>query len=59
MLDAIHHFGILGVVKVIERADQVAGDAADTLKIGIAITFVAAAFRALVIDNAGITANRS
>ena len=40
VLHAIVHFGTLGVVEAIQGAHEVAGDTADTLKVGAAIILV-------------------
>ena len=57
MLDAVVLLGALCVVEVVERADQVSGDAADALD-RLVGGFVAVAVRALVADDAGVAADR-
>ena len=58
VLDAVPHLSVLGIVEAVKSADQVAGNPADPFKIRVAVPFVAAAFRAGVLNDAGIPAHR-
>ena len=58
MFEAVTFFGPFGIVEPIERAHQVAGDAADAFELGPAIALLAVAFGATAVDDAGIAAHR-
>lgn len=57
MLDAVAEFGALGVVPVVDGADEVAGDAADAFKVTLAVVLGAAALWAFIADDAGVAAD--
>lgn len=58
MLHSVAQLGALGVVPLVDGADEIAGYAADALEFAVAVILGASAVRAAVADEAGIAADR-